>query len=329
MTRFLNYRLYIQILVMLPLLFLTLLATVFVSGIVLTFIFFYVYLITVAQVPSAELLLTVLGGSMVSMLGFVIWEERDAPEHLVAATGATRTEEEEYPQLLSLVRSLSQQVDTPVPRVYIAPTDTPLSLTTGYRPRSARLIVSEGMIAALEQDELEAVVAHELAHIKNRDTAVMTLATLPIGAADRVITLLTGHTKGVKYAQPSRASYADALMTFGLLLVPPIWFCGHVLWASLSRTREFAADSGAVSITGNPASLVSALRRIDEDITNRPTTDFRKVEIAAFAIVESNQNDSVGTFPLFGQLLVSVFSTHPETATRIERLQTINREQGQ
>lgn len=315
--------------VMLLLLFLTMIATVLVSGVALTFLFFFIYLLLLFAIPSVQLLLTVLGGSMVCILGFVIWEERNAPDHLVSATGAARIEEENHSQLMSMVRSLSQHVDVPVPRVYIAPTDTPLSLTTGFRPQNARLIVSKGLIATLAEAELEAVVAHELAHIKNRDTSVMTLATLPIGAADRVITLLTGHTQGAKHGQPSRASYSDALITLGLLLVPPIWLCGQILWASLSRTREFTADRGAVAMTGDPASLVSALRRIDEEIANQPPTDFRTVEIAAFAIVESNRHDPVGVFPPLGRPLTNIFATHPATATRIERLQRIIRNQMQ
>lgn len=327
MSQFSNYQLHVHMGATVFFLFLTMVATAFVSGVALTLLFFFIYLLLLFAIPSVQLLLTVLGGSMVCILVFVAWEERNASDHIVSATGAARIENADHPKLMSMIRSLSQQADTPVPTLYITPTETPLSLTTGFRLRNARLIVSEGLITTLEPTELEAVVAHELAHIKNRDVTVMTLATLPISAADRVVTLLTGHTQGAKHGQPSRASYADALMTLGLLLVPPIWFCGHLLWASLSRARESAADRGAIGITGDPASLASALGRIDEKMANRPTADLRTVEITAFAIVESNRTDPVGVFPPIGRPLTNVFATHPATAARIERLQKLTKEE--
>ncbi|WP_435153390.1 M48 family metalloprotease [Haladaptatus sp. DFWS20] len=304
----------------LVLLLLTMVATALVSGSVLTILFTILYLFTVLAVPSMQLLLVVLGCSAVVVLALVAWGERHAPDYTVSSLGAMKTEPEEYPELLALVRSVSQQADTPVPTVFIAPTDTPLSLTTGFTPQSARLIVSEGIVEMLADDELKAVIAHELAHIKNRDASVMALSTLPIGATDRVISLFRGHTRGVKYGQPSRASRGDVLLTFGLSVVPPIWFCGYVLWASLARTREFVADKGAVTLTGNPSALASALRKIDEGVANRPTDDLRTVEIAAFAIVESNRTEPASPFPLLGPSLTSTFPTHPSTASRIERL---------
>ncbi|WP_227376734.1 M48 family metallopeptidase [Haladaptatus halobius] len=226
---------------------------------------------------------------------------------------------------MALVRSVAQRADALVPRVYVAPTATPLSLTTGFWPRNVRLVVSESLVETLADAELEAIVAH----VTNRDTAVMTAATLPIGAADRVVTLLMGHTRGVEYGQPSRASYADALMTLGLIFVPPIWVCGYVLWASLSRTREFAADRGAVAITGNPTALANALGRLDEEIATRSTIGLRSAEIAAFAIVESNRTAPVGSIPLLGRPLAAAFPTHSATATQIDRLREAERAQEQ
>lgn len=311
----------------LSLLLLTVVGAALASGVVVTTLFVIVYVFATYDLPSVQFLLTVLGGSAACILGLVAWGERSAPGHAVSAIGATRIRKEDYPKLTSIVRSLSQQADTSVPSVYVAPTETPLSLTTGFRPRNARLVVSEGLLETLPEAELRAVVAHELAHVKNRDTAVMTAATLPIGAADRVVDLLAGRTRGARYGQPSRASYADALVTLGLLFVPPIWLCGHVLWASLSRVREFTADGGAIAITGDPAALATALERIDETIARRPTTDFRQVEVAAFAIVEADRTDPVGLFPPLGRPLTDVFATHPETRVRIERLREAAREQ--
>jgi len=320
-----NSHLYVRMGTTLLLLFLTVLAAALASGLVLTLLFGLAYVLVFYELPTISVLLLTWGGSTVCVLGFVAWGERNAPAHTVSAMGATRIEDNDYPELVSIVRLLSQQMEMPIPGIYVAPTEIPLSLTTGFRPRSGRLVVSEGVLDMLPEAELTAVVAHELTHIKNRDTSVMTVATLPISAADRVLTVLRGQTHGVKYGQPTRADYADALMTVGLLLVPPIWLCGHALWASLSRAREYTADSGAVAVTGNPAALANALRRIDDTIAKRPTTDFRQVEIAAFAIVEADRTNPVGVFPPFGPLK-DIFATHPETKARIERLERATRE---
>lgn len=295
------------------------------SGIVLTLLVIIVYVFATYEFPPVPLLLSVLSSSTVGVLGLIALGEPKAPDHAISSLGASRIDKADYPELVSIVRFVAQQADTPVPRIYVAPTETPISLTTGFRPESARLVVSEGLLETLEDDGLEAVVAHELAHVKNRDTSVMTVATLPIAAADRVVTILTGKSHGVDHGQPSRVDYADALMTAGFVFFPPLWLCGYLLWASMSRMREFTADAGAIAMTGNPAALATALQRIDETIANQPTTDFRQVEVAAFAIIETDRTDSVGVFSPLGRPLTNIFATHPSTSARIERLRTATR----
>lgn len=308
------------------LLLLVVIASALASGLVLTLLFIIIYVFASYEFPATSILLVILSSSTVGILGLIAWGERRAPDHVIPALGATSIDDAEYPDLAGKVRLIAQQADIPVPSLYIAPTETPISLTTGFRPKNARLVVSEGLLEILEDDELEAVVAHELAHIKNRDTSVMTVATLPIAAADRVVTILTGKSPGVDHGQPSRVDYADALMTAGFIFFPPLWLCGYLLWASLSRMREFTADRGAVAITGDSAALASALRRIDETIANQPTTDYRQVEIAAFAIIDANHPDPVGVVPPLGWPLTNIFATHPPTSARIDRLQTASRE---
>lgn len=318
--------LYLRMGATLLLLLFAVIASALASGIVLTLLVIIIYVFASYEFPPVPFLLLVLSGSTIGILGLIALGERKAPDHAISSLGAGRIDEADYPELVSVVRLVAQQADTPVPRIYVAPTKTPISLTTGFRPKHARLVVSEGLLDTLADDELEAVVAHEIAHVKNRDTSVMTVATLPIAAADRVVTILTGKSHGVDHGQPSRVDYADALMTAGFVFFPPLWFCGYLLWASLSRMREFTADAGAVAMTGNPAALATALRRIDETIANQPTTDFRQIEVAAFAIIETDRTDSVGILSAFGRPLTNLFATHPSTSTRIERLQRITRE---
>lgn len=270
--------------------------------------------------PTESWLLPGLALATLLALALVLWGERDAPSHAVAVTGAERLVEGEHPGLERAVHRVAQQVDVPAPTVYVAPTETPLSLTTGFRPAAARLVVSEGLLDALRERELHAVVAHELAHVANRDAAVMTAATLPTGAAERVRELLAGPTAGVRHGQVSRADYADAVMTTGLLLALPVWVGSRLLAASLSRTREFAADDGAVAITGDPAALAAALTRIDDRLADRPTDDFRLTSVAAFAIVEPARREYRGFFAGLRRWVDGAFATHPPTSARVERL---------
>jgi len=111
------------------------------------------------------------------ILSVLLWGERNAPDHAIAITGAQQVSEEEYPELFSTVRTIAHQVAVPVPAIYVAPTETPISLTTGFTARTSRLVVSEGLLDALGESERRAVVAHEVAHVKNHDAAVMTSAT--------------------------------------------------------------------------------------------------------------------------------------------------------
>lgn len=306
---------------------LTLVLGTLASGIIIVFLGFiaYIFLVYPTEFPPLWILYAPVGIAALSILLFVAWGERHAPAHTVAAMGASPIEETEHTEILPLVRTTAQQLDTPLPAVYIAPTDTPLSLTTGFRPSRARLVISHGLLALLETAEIEAVIAHELAHVKNRDMAVMTITALPVGAAGRVRDLLSGPTQGLKHGSSSRADYADGLMTVGLLVAFPVAIGAHLLWASLSRAREFAADRGAAASTGDPAALVSALNRIDNTLSERPTYDFRQTELAAFAIVEPGSTSSTGPFLSIRR----AFATHPQTAERIERLESFLRAQEQ
>lgn len=317
-------RLQLWIVLSLSVLVLTTVAAALASGIV---VYGIAFILAAMAGSGLDFLTGVTGGLFIIStaaitLAIVLWGERDAPDHAIAITGAKRVSEAEYPRLLSTVRTIAHQVDVPVPTVYVAPTETPISLTTGFTARTSRLVVSEGLIATLNDSELRAVVAHEVAHIKNHDAAVMTTSTLPVAAAERVEELLSGPTAGIKHGVVSRADYADAILFVGLTLVFPIWILSRLLSTAFARTREFAADRGAVAITGEPAALASALETIDESFVERPTTDFRRTSIAAFAIVKPETTAPVGHFAPITRLKRRLLATHPSTKARIDRLRT-------
>lgn len=269
----------------------------------------------------------IVGLSALGVIVAVLWGEREAPAHAVAALGADPIGDDTHPTLSRRVIAVCQQADAPQPAIYVAPSESPFSLTTGFTPASARLVVSEGLLDLLDEDELEAVVAHEIAHLKNRDVAVMTATALPIGAGRRVLELLSGPTTGVEHGTISRADYADALVTVGLLIALPLWICTHLVAASLSRQREFAADRGAVAITGRPAALATALRSIDTALGEYPSTDIGTAGLAAFAIVESDRAERKGVLGTIRRRLTRPFATHPRTERRLDWLETIERTQ--
>ena len=206
--------------------------------------------------------------------------------------------------LESTVTRLARQADLPTPKIQVLEHSTPVALTVGYRSDVSTLILSRGLIEMLEDDELEAVIAHELSHIVNRDAAVLTALSAP-GAVARLAR--------------SRYGYNPVIEPLAMLVrIISRWYV-----ALVSRGREYAADDGAVAITGDPASLASALESLDADLDRRPSTDLREWDTAtAFAIVPPTWEEH----PFFDRtrrfVARTIFGTHPPTKKRVDRLRT-------
>ncbi|ARS90470.1 M48 family metallopeptidase [Natrarchaeobaculum aegyptiacum] len=214
------------------------------------------------------------------------------------ATGAPGTDD----SLESTVTRLAGQADLPAPDVRVLEHSTPVALTVGYRPDATTLVCSRGLLETLTEREREAVIAHELAHVANRDAAVLTALSAP-GAV----------------AQLARSRYGYNPVVEPLAMA--VRFASRWYVALVSRGREYAADDGAVAITGDPAALASALESLDDELEHRPSADLRERDTAtAFAIVpppweEHRFFDRTRRFVARG-----IFGTHPTTASRIERL---------
>ncbi len=210
--------------------------------------------------------------------------------------------ERTYPTLYAVTSAVSAQFDIPTPKIAVTTRTTPVAFVTGVRPAAATFVVSEGLLDAVTDDELLAVIAHELAHIKNRDVMVMTMLTLP----KRLFDTLTATTDddeepgddAIELTVDCGGSLACRILRLPLLIVgycvgaiairiiPLIYLSLVALSGSmatlsqpaiamLSRAREAAADRAALRVTGSPASLASALQTVDETIARRPTTDLR------------------------------------------------------
>jgi heat shock protein HtpX len=223
--------------------------------------------------------------------------------------GANKVENDEYPELHSMVNNISQQANIPKPEVAVADTELPNAFAAGRSQDSSVVCVTTGLIKKLDDEELESVIAHEVAHIKNRDVIVMTVAGL--------ITMLSGIV--IRYGVYFTLGGRDArgfVAYLGILFVSILtYIVGYILIRALSRYREFAADRGSAQLTGNPTALAEALRKIDSSIENTPDEDLRNAEGASALMISPVKSK-----------ISSLLSTHPSTEKRIKKLNDISKD---
>ncbi|PSP50229.1 zinc metalloprotease HtpX [Halobacteriales archaeon QH_3_68_24] len=223
--------------------------------------------------------------------------------------GARKVDENEFPELHRTVARLSQQADIPKPTIAVADTRTPNAFATGRSKKSSTVCVTTGLLRSLDQEELEGVIAHELAHVKNRDVMVMTIASFLATIA--MFILRWGWLFG-----GGRNRQGGAQVFVAIIASLVVWIVSFLLIRALSRYREYAADRGAAVITGKPSALASALMTIDGRMDRVPDEDLREQsEMNAFFIV-----------PISKGAIAKFFKTHPPTEKRVERLQDLERE---
>ncbi|WP_276273169.1 zinc metalloprotease HtpX [Haloarcula litorea] len=225
--------------------------------------------------------------------------------------GASEVSPEEYPDLHRKVERLAQQADLPKPTVAVADSRVPNAFATGRSKKSAAVCVTTGIVNTLDDDELEGVIAHELAHIKNRDVMVMTIASFLSTIAFLIVRwgwLFAGGR--------DRGGGNQAPVIVAILASLVVWIVSFLLIRALSRYREFAADRGGAAITGQPSALASALMKLDSRMDKVPKEDLRsQSEMNAFFIV-----------PIDVGWIGRLFRTHPTTEKRVERLRNLDRD---
>jgi len=244
----------------------------------------------------------VVVGIVVAVVGTLALQA-DRLAYLV--TRAVAIERSDYPQLFDTVDRLANQADIPRPPIAVIPTDEPNALSAGTGDRTV-VCVTLGLLKELDGDEREAVLAHELAHLKNGDSSVLTIAGFPatvaLGALGAALDSMNGMAFFLGYLG---AAMVLAFVSFLLALVT---LPGTLV---LSRYREYAADRGAVAITGDPAALARALGEL-HGASATPDTDMRlSAGFNAFCIVPAG----------YGSLPIPW--THPPTAERIRRLREL------
>jgi len=270
-------------------------------------------LLAVLYLGFLAFLLTMHVNQMVIILfmgGFMFLQYFFSDKMILASMGAKIVTESEEPQLHQIVSRLCANADLPMPKIAVVKTSMPNAFATGRNQKNAVVAVTTGLAGRLDNNELEAVLAHELTHVKNRDMMVMTIATFLSSMAQILVQWLPFFGGGNR----DRDSGSNFIVLFLVSLV--VWIVSFILIRTLSRYREFAADRGAAILTGQPSHLVSALKKISG--FRVPTEDLRKVEgpVSALFITPA----------ITGSSLMRLFSTHPTLEARIAALQKIEME---
>jgi heat shock protein HtpX len=228
------------------------------------------------------------------------------------STGTRIVEEDEYPELHRMVQRLAAEAELPMPKIGIMQSPVPNAFATGRNHKNAVVAVTDSIMRLLSKDELEAVLAHELAHVKNRDMLTLTVASFISMLAFLIMRnwLFIGLFGG---GGGNRDSNAGALILVFIASIL-VWIVSTLLIRALSRYREFAADRGSAELTGNPRALISALQKISGRMDYIPPEKKQEVEGAnAFFIIPA----------LSGNTLMELFSTHPSLEKRVAALEEL------
>jgi len=215
---------------------------------------------------------------------------------------------EQLPRVYNIVERLSQKVGLPMPKVYLIPTDSPNAFATGRNPHHASVAVTQGILGLLNDDELEGVIAHELGHVRNRDILISSIAATLAGA----ITFLANIAKWGMIFGSMRGGDRDdrgggGIAAIAMIILAP--FAAMLIQLAVSRSRECGADDTGAHWTGNPYALASARAKIEAYSRRAPLV--ATPSTAHLFIIQPF---------LGGMSFGNLFSTHPPTAKRIERL---------
>ena len=275
-------------------------------------------------VVFAGVLFSVLNMGLAPMLiivvGIALFQYYTSEKLALAASGAKIVTAEQEPELHAMVERLCAMSDMPKPRIAVIESDVPNAFATGRSPKHAAVAVTRGLWRRLEPQEVEGVLAHELAHIAHRDVLVMTLASF-FAMLAAMLTRLGMYASMFGGGGNNRDNNNNGLpIWLVVMLVSMVTYAlSFLLIRTISRYREYSADRGAALVTGAPEHLMSALQKIASGITSIPDRDLREVaSMNAFFIVPTSVKSSVA----------ELFSTHPPMEKRLARLAEIAREMG-
>jgi heat shock protein HtpX len=241
---------------------------------------------------------------------FTYW---NADRLVLSMHGAQEVDEHTAPEFVHIVAELANRAKLPMPRVYLMHNPQPNAFATGRNPEHAAIAATTGLFHVLSREEVAGVIAHELGHIKNRDTLLMTITATLAGA----ISMLAQFGMFFGGHRGSNSSNTGVIGTLVMVVLAPL--AAMLVQMAISRTREYAADNMGARISENPKGLASALSKIDA---------------AAHAIenVPAEQNPATAHLfiinPLSGERMDNLFSTHPATKNRISALEQLAAQMG-
>ncbi|MCX7780778.1 MAG: zinc metalloprotease HtpX [Negativicutes bacterium] len=227
--------------------------------------------------------------------------------------GAREVTINDAPEFVRMVANLAQKARMPMPKVYIIDTDVPNAFATGRDPEHAAVAATTGIMRALNYEELEGVMAHELAHIKNRDTLISTIVATIAGVITMIANIAQwGAFLGMGRSDDEDSGAAGLLEMIFLIVLAPI--AATLIQLGISRSREYQADESGGLISGNPLALASALQKIEY---------YAKHRVMPEATPATSHMFIINPFSGAGDWVVSLFSTHPSTAQRVAKLQEL------
>lgn len=252
-------------------------------------------------------LLIAFGIAMVMNFASYWWSDKI----VLKLYSAREVQHQDTPELYSDVQDLAQRAGLPMPKVYITPQEQPNAFATGRDPNHAAVAVTEGILRLLSRDELRGVLAHELAHVKNRDILISSIAAT-------IATAITYLAYMAQFAAifgggggGDRERGGNPLGLLVMAIVAPL--AATVIRLAISRTREYGADKGGAEISGNPISLANALRKLG--------AYSERIPLRVNEQVADSTSHMLIASPLTGGGIASLFSTHPPMEERIKRLE--------
>lgn len=264
------------------------------------------------------LLLVAMGGAIGGKSGMVIafiiaggmnfisyWYSDTIVLKMYNAREVTRAES---PDFYGIVENLARSANMPMPRVYVIPSDSPNAFATGRNPQNAAVAATQGIMRILSRDELEGVMAHELAHVMNRDTLISTIAATIAGAVSMLGNMLQwAAIFGMGRSNDEEGGGGSMIGGLAMAIIAPI--AAMLIQMAVSRSREFMADEAGAKLCGKPKALASALQKLQHASMAVPMQEATPATSHMFIVN-----------PITASRLASLFSTHPATEERVARL---------
>lgn len=245
--------------------------------------------------------------ALVVALGMNFFAYWNSDQMVLRMAGAREVGPQEAPELYGIVQQLSQRAGLPMPRVYVIDEDQPNAFATGRSPEHAAVAVNSGLLRHLSREEVTGVLAHELGHVKHRDTLTMTIAATLAGA----IGMLANFAFFFGGSRDSEGR-SNPVAGIAMMILAPL--AASLVQMAISRSREYEADRAGAEISGNPLWLASALQRLHAGTQAIPNATAEANPATAHLYIDN---------PLSGGGMASLFSTHPPMEERIARLQAM------